>query len=154
LREKAVLHICDGIVGVYEGGPGCWNRTWGTWRRQSLFFATDPVALDHVTWDVIDAKRAEEGWEPVERMGWLYQTPATPYASAAASLAANGPLAALTLDAAAANLLEGRRTESFNVRQPDHVVLAGQLGLGVFDRDRITYRRVVEPGENDTKARP
>src|SRR5262245_30846132 len=143
LREKATLHILDGLIGVYEGGPGMWNRTWGTWRRQSLFFATDPVALDHVTWDIIDAKRAEEGWAPVERMGWLYQTPATPYASAAASLAANGPLAALTLDAAAANLLEGRRTESFNVRQPDHVVLAGQLGLGVFDRDRITYRRVV-----------
>jgi hypothetical protein len=143
LREKATLHILDGLIGVYEGGPGMWNRTWGTWRRQSLFFATDPVALDHVTWDIIDAKRAEEGWAPVERMGWLYQTPATPYASAAAALAAGGPLAAVTLDAAAANLIEGRRSEAFNVRQPDHIVLAGQLGLGVFDPDRITYRRLV-----------
>jgi hypothetical protein len=143
LREKATLHLLDGLIGVYEGGPGSWNRTWGTWRRRSLFFATDPVALDHVTWDVIDAKRAEEGWAPVERMGWLYQTAATPYASATAPLAAGGPLAALTLDAAAANLIEGRRTESFNVRQPDHIVLAGQLGLGTFDRDQITYRRVV-----------
>jgi hypothetical protein len=26
------------------------------------------------------------------------------------------------------------------VRQPDHIILAGQLGLGVFDRDRIDYR--------------
>ena len=46
LREKAVLHICDGLVGVYEGGPGCWNRTWGTWQAKSLMFATDPVAMD------------------------------------------------------------------------------------------------------------
>src|SRR5207244_55036 len=54
LREKAVLHIMDGLIGVYEGGPGSWNYTWGTWRRDSLFFATDPVALDHVGWDIID----------------------------------------------------------------------------------------------------
>src|SRR5439155_11343240 len=46
LRQKATLHILDGLIGVYEGGPGNWNRTWGTWRRKSLFFATDPVALD------------------------------------------------------------------------------------------------------------
>src|SRR5581483_296163 len=26
LREKAVLHIGDGLIGVYEGGPGSWNR--------------------------------------------------------------------------------------------------------------------------------
>src|SRR5262249_34309393 len=28
LRQKATLHILDGLIGVYEGGPGCWNRTW------------------------------------------------------------------------------------------------------------------------------
>ena len=57
LRQKATLHILDGLIGVYEGGPGSWNKTWATWRHQSLFFATDPVALDHVGWDVIDTKR-------------------------------------------------------------------------------------------------
>ena len=41
LRQKATLHILDGLIGVYEGGPGNWNPTWGTWARQSLFFATD-----------------------------------------------------------------------------------------------------------------
>jgi hypothetical protein len=52
-------------------------------------------------------------------------------------------LAALTLAAAATNVMEGRASEAFNLRQPDHVVLAGQLGLGVFERERIGYRRVV-----------
>jgi hypothetical protein len=142
LREKATLHILDGLIGVYEGGPGCWNRTWGTWRHKSLFFATDPVALDHVGWDVINAKRAELGWAPVERMGWLYQTPAGQAASSLAPLAAAGPLPAATLQAGALNILEGRTSEAFNVRQPDHVTLAGQLGLGVFDRSQIAYRRI------------
>ena len=27
------------------------------------------------------------------------------------------------------------------MRQPEHVVLAGELGLGVFPRDRIEYRK-------------
>ena len=54
--EGDAAHL-DGLIGVYEGGPGTWNRTWGTWRANRLFFATDPVAMDHVGWDIIDAKR-------------------------------------------------------------------------------------------------
>jgi hypothetical protein len=142
LRQKATLHILDGLIGVYEGGPGCWNRTWSTWRHKGLFFSTDPVALDHVGWDVIDARRAEAGWAPVERMGALYNTPAVEAASGLAPLAASTPLGGATLSAGAGNLMAGRGTESFNVRQPDHVVLAGKLGLGVFDRGEIGYRRV------------
>jgi hypothetical protein len=143
LREKATLHILDGLIGVYEGGPGMWNRTWSTWRHQGLFFATDPVALDHVCWDVIDRKRAEEGWAPVEQMGWLSQTPTVQTASALAPLGSPGhPLVAAMHGAGALNVIEGRASEAFNVRQPDHIVLAGQLGLGVFDQDQIAWRRV------------
>jgi hypothetical protein len=142
LREKATLHILDGLIGVYEGGPGIWNRTWGTWRRKSLFFATDPVALDHVCWDIIDLKRAEEGWAPVEKMGLLYRPSHTQPVSAMAPLAADSPLATLALAASAQNHMAGRGSEVFNMRQPDHVVLAGQIGLGVFPREQITYRQV------------
>jgi hypothetical protein len=142
LRQRVTLHILDGLIGVYEGGPGSWNRTWGTWRHQGLFFATDPVAMDHVCWDIIDAKRAEEGWAPVERMGLLYQQPYTQPVSSLAPLAANHPLALAALAAGTINRMEGRGSEAFNVRQPDHVVLAGKLGLGVFDSERITYRQV------------
>jgi hypothetical protein len=144
LRQKATLHILDGLIGVYEGGPGCWNRTWGTWRHQGLFFATDPVALDHVGWDLINEKRAELGWAPVERMGWLYHhTPAVEAASQLVPLAAATPLQSATLGAGAAHLIAGRATEAFNVRQPDHVTLAGQLGLGVFPREQIRHEQVV-----------
>ena len=75
LRQKATLHILDGLIGVYEGGPGCWNRTWSTWRHKGLFFATDPVALDHVGWDLIDRKRAEMGWPAVGAMGLVSHPP-------------------------------------------------------------------------------
>ncbi|GEM_PF-187499 len=141
LREKAVLHICDGIVAVYEGGPGCWNRTWGTWQRKSLFFATDPVAMDHVGWDIIDAKRAEVGYVPVGHMGLV---------QGGQQLRPSPGLAALTAGsqspiAIAAALAEHRRqvgfvNEPFDRRQPEHVALAGLLGLGVFDAERIEHR--------------
>jgi len=111
IRQKCVLHIMDGLIGVYEGGPGAWNNSWGTWEYKSLFFATDPVALDHVGWGILDAERASRGWRPVAQMG------------------------------VAGNNRSG--TEAFFLRQPEHVELAGQLGLGVFDPDRIEYRRHV-----------
>ena len=136
-----MLHICDGIVGVYEGGPGCWNRTWGAWQRKSLFFATDPVAMDHVGWDIIDAKRAEVGYVPVGNMGLV---------QAGRQLRPSPGLAALTAGsqspvAIAAALAEHRRqvgfvNEPFDRRQPEHVALAGLLGLGVFDAERIEHR--------------
>jgi uncharacterized protein (DUF362 family) len=69
IRRKVVLQILDGLIGCYEGGPGTWNASWATWEARSLFFATDPVALDHVGMDVLDAERAARGWPPVARMG-------------------------------------------------------------------------------------
>ena len=143
LREKAVLHICDGIVGVYEGGPGCWNRTWGTWQRKSLFFATDPVAMDHVGWDIIDAKRAEVGYVPVGHMGLVQGGQQLRPSPGLAALTA-GSQSPITIAAA---LAEHRRqlgfvNEPFDRRQPEHVALAGLLGLGVFDAERIEHRVV------------
>ena len=31
------------------------------------------------------------------------------------------------------------------MRQPEHIVLAGELGLGVFPRDQIEHRSAVLP---------
>ena len=57
IRQKFVLQIMDGIRGVYHGGPfACESGKW-TWEYNAIFFATDPVALDHVEWDIVDAKR-------------------------------------------------------------------------------------------------
>jgi hypothetical protein len=148
-RQKATLHILDGLIGVYEGGPGCWNKSWGTWRHKSLFFATDPVALDHVGWDVIDAKRVLEGLPPVAHMGLLTDVPPemfSPRLAALAALGAGGSVAAAAgQQELRQRLRDGRGSENFNVRQPDHVILAGHLGLGTFDARQINYRRLVLP---------
>jgi Domain of unknown function (DUF362) len=144
-RRKATLHIMDGLIGVYEGGPGCWNRTWGTWRHRGLFFATDPVAMDHVGWDIIDTRRALEGWQPVSHMGLLTHTPTV--SPRLLALAAAEPLGAAAL-AVAENrrAASGRPTEQFDRRQPEHVILAGVLGLGTWDAGGIDHRRVTVTG--------
>jgi hypothetical protein len=140
IRQKATLHVLDGLIGVYEGGPGCWNRTWATWPNRSLFFATDPVAMDHVGWDVIDRKRRREGWRPVGRMGLLQETPAERVAAGLSPLAATSPAGAALLGGAAEDREGGLRTEVFDCRQPEHVILAGTHGLGVFDARGIDHR--------------
>jgi uncharacterized protein (DUF362 family) len=142
LMEKMTLHILDGLVGVYEGGPGSWNRTWATWPARSLFFATDPVAMDHVGWDIIDAKRALEGWAPVGHMGMIQRGPSWQLSPRQATLAAFG-----TMPGAAAIVLDHERrlalhAEQFDRRQPEHVISAGLLGLGRFAANEIDHRVV------------
>jgi len=142
IRQKATLHIMDGLIGVYEGGPGCWNKTWATWPYNSLFFATDPVAMDHVGWDIIDSKRAREGWQPVAKMGLLQDTPAVKLSTRLAMLASQGPAEAASLAFAGIHLEGGRESEAFDRRQPEHIILAGMIGLGVFDARLIEHRRI------------
>lgn len=100
IRRKCVLQIMDGIKGVYQGGPAASRPEW-TWENNALFFATDPVAMDHVAWQYVDAKRKEKGLPPVGATGRL--------------------------------ALDPLKSEGFDVRQPQHVPLAGHLGLGIFD---------------------
>jgi hypothetical protein len=68
IRKKCVLHIMDGIKGVFQGGPAASRPDW-TWENNALFFATDPVAMDHVAWRNIDAKRKDKGLPPVAVSG-------------------------------------------------------------------------------------
>src|SRR5439155_24155264 len=116
-RAKAVLHILDGLVGTYEGGPKTDNKTFATWEYRSLLFATDPVALDRIGWEIIDQKRLEEGWPAVAAMG---------------------------LDASTGvGKVDGKPyPEQLHIRQPQHIPLAETLGLGVFVRGKIEHRRL------------
>lgn len=100
LRRKCVLQILDGIKGVFQKGPFGRNPEF-IWEYNALFFATDPVAMDRVEWDIIDAKRKEKGLPPVGGTGKL--------------------------------ALDPLGTEGFDVRQPQHISIAGNLGLGNFD---------------------
>lgn len=140
LRQKATLHILDGLIGVYEGGPGSWNTTWGTWQRNSLLFATDPVALDHVGWNIIDNKRVERGWLPVAMMGQLQLAPTESIPSQLAELGAGIGLTAAGLAGAIAKTHAPHNLEQFDRRQPEHIILAATIGLGVFDPRHIEHR--------------
>ncbi len=108
LRKKVVLHIMDGIRGVFQKGP-FGNNPEFAWEYNALFFATDPVALDHVEWDIIDAKRKEKGLPGVAATG--------------------------------SSGLDPLKTEAFDIRQPQHIALAGNLGLGLFDYKSAKGRR-------------
>src|SRR5882757_1698111 len=44
IRQKAVLHIADGIKASWHGGPG--GKPKYIWEHKTMYFATDPVALD------------------------------------------------------------------------------------------------------------
>src|SRR5438270_8458226 len=59
IRQKAVLNICDGVLAAYHGGPGGKVKDY-VWPHKTMYFATDPVALDKTGLKVIDAKRSEE----------------------------------------------------------------------------------------------
>ncbi len=109
IRSKFVLQVMDGIRGVYQGGPFARDRGRWTWEYNALLLATDPVALDHVEWDIVDAKRVQEKLFPVGASGKIGMDPL--------------------------------KSEGFDVRQPQHIPLAGALGLGHFDYKSPRGRR-------------
>lgn len=102
IREKAVLHICDAVKASYHGGPGA--RPQYVWEHKTLYFATDPVALDKTGLKVIDAKRKQAGM---------------------LSIALSKP----------------DNDSHFLNCQVEHIEIAGNLGLGVFDDARIDVKR-------------
>jgi len=62
-RQKVVLHIVDGVRALFEGGPG--GRPEFTWVHKTMYFGTDPVALDKIGWKAIDRQRALVGMPPL-----------------------------------------------------------------------------------------
>jgi uncharacterized protein (DUF362 family) len=59
IRDKVVLNICDGLRGCFNGGPGA-NPQF-ICNYNSILIATDPVALDRISYDIIAEKRIAEG---------------------------------------------------------------------------------------------
>lgn len=109
IRQKVVLHIGDGLIGTYDGGPGNWNQHFKTWEYRSLFFATDPVAMDRIGWEILDKKRVAEGLPKLKDSGIKATNPGF---------------------------------EQFDYRQPEHVLLAAQAGLGEADLKKIQHIRL------------
>jgi len=57
IRQKVRLHLCEAITAQYEGGPSFMPQ-W-SWPFNGVIAARDPVALDSVGWQIIEAKRRE-----------------------------------------------------------------------------------------------
>lgn len=57
VRGKLVLNIMDGLIAGYAGGPGF--KPEYSWNDGALYFSTDPVAIDSLCLEAIDARRRE-----------------------------------------------------------------------------------------------
>jgi hypothetical protein len=57
IRDKLVLNVTDGIRGQYDGGPD--KNAQFVYPNHSLYFATDPFALDMTCHNELMAKRKE-----------------------------------------------------------------------------------------------
>jgi hypothetical protein len=115
LRNKAVLHIMDGLRAVYHGGPFAWNPEF-VWEARTLLVGTDPVAVDRVELEIVEQKRRELGVPP---------------------LADRNPANLGSTD-------EMQRTAHKNphFREPGHIRTAADLGLGKWDLADIDRRGV------------
>jgi len=57
MRDKLVLNVTDGLRAQYDGGPGPLAQA--TWFLNTLFFASDPFALDMTCHNLLLQKRKE-----------------------------------------------------------------------------------------------
>lgn len=67
LRDKVVLNIADGLTGCFDGGPSA-NPQF-ICHYNTLVVGTDPVATDRICYDIVLAKRIEEGIQEGEKAG-------------------------------------------------------------------------------------
>jgi len=63
LRGRQRLVVADGLFVCYDGGPGFKPDT--SLTEGVLLFATDPVAVDAVSWKIIEDLRREAGLPPL-----------------------------------------------------------------------------------------
>jgi uncharacterized protein (DUF362 family) len=115
LRAKTVLHIMDGLRGVWHGGPFSRSRKFRFYPK-TMMFGTDPVAMDRLLLDIIDNKRKSEGAISVWHHSMQYVKPGRGYA--------DDP------------------NEDRFLREPGHIEYASRLGLGQYDIKKIQVRRI------------
>ena len=112
LKSKTVLNIMDGLSSVWQAGPFSEYPQFRFYPKQILF-GTDPVAMDHIVIETIEAKRKAEG---------------------APSLFDRSP-SHLGKDNS------NPQFNAF-IREPGHVEYASRLGLGVYERDKIKIKAI------------
>ena len=117
LRSRTVLQIMDGLRGVWHGGPFARTGRYVFYPRQ-IVFGTDPVAIDRLLLDIIDDKRKAEG---------------------AISIWDRSPSSVKQDDTRAR---DADPNVNIMIREPGHVEYASTLGLGIYDRGRITVEQL------------
>jgi len=65
LRDKVVLNILDGMIGCFDGGPAA-NPQF-ICQYKTILAGTDAVAVDRIAYDIVMAKRLEEGVQDKEK---------------------------------------------------------------------------------------
>ena len=115
VRSKAVLHIMDGIRAVYHSGPFAWNTEF-TWEAKTLLFGTDPVAVDRIELEFVERKRKEVG---------------------VPSLWDRNPA-----NLGTSNDMQKTAMKNPYYREPGHIKVASELGLGRYELNQIDHRRV------------
>ena len=113
IRSRVVLHVMDGLKGIWHGGPFQRDKRFAFYPKQ-MMFGTDPVAIDRIMRDVVEAKRKAEGVVPVADRDPKTTQNVTP------------------LDP---------NTNRY-IREPQHIEYAGSLGLGVSDIQKIKLEEI------------
>lgn len=114
LRSRTVLQIMDGLKGIWHGGPFQHAERFGFFP-QRMMFGTDPVAIDRLLIDIIEEKRKAEGAISVFNRSMDFVKKG--------------------------DFRKDPNTNNF-VREPGHIEYAGGLGLGVFDKSKITLKEI------------
>jgi hypothetical protein len=117
LRSRTVLHIMDGLRGVWHGGPFARTSRYVFYPKR-LLVGTDPVAIDRLLLDIIEDRRRAEGVRSI----WD-----------------RSPESLRTDDTSAR---DDDPNTNIIIREPGHVEFAASLGLGVYDRDRLQVRDI------------
>jgi uncharacterized protein (DUF362 family) len=115
VRSKAVLNIMDGLRAVYHSGPFAWNADF-TWEAKTLFFGTDPVAIDRIELETVEKKRREAN---------------------VPSLWDRNPA-----NLGTSNDMQKTAMKNPFYREPGHIKVASELGLGRYELNQIDHRRV------------
>jgi len=63
VRSKLVLNILDALTGAYAGGPSFKPRY--SWPAAALYFSRDPVAVDTLALETLEAKRRDAKIPPI-----------------------------------------------------------------------------------------
>ncbi len=115
VRSRTVLHLMDGLKGVWHGGPFSPTKDFRFYPAK-MMFGTDPVAMDRILLDIIEDQRKLKG---------------------AVSVWNRSPEHLIRTG-------ERKSGPNWNrfIREPGHIEYAATLGLGEYDKKKIDFRSI------------